>query len=73
MALVNFNKALQLIDTITTSDVARLGVLIHYELRDYKEAHEFATQYFLLVKKKRTEDYQKVLELYVDNPLCIII
>ena len=66
MALVNFNKALQLIDTITTSDVARLGVLIHYELRDYKEAHEFATQYFLLVKNKRSEDYQKVLELYVD-------
>ncbi|MCF6214313.1 MAG: hypothetical protein L3J45_09860 [Flavobacteriaceae bacterium] len=66
LALINFNKAIKLLDTITKSKIARLGVLIHSELRNYKEAHKYAKQYFLLVKNKRTEDYQKVLELYVD-------
>jgi len=66
MALDNFNKAVKLLDTITKSDQARLGVLIHYELRDYKEAFKYAKWYFKLVKNKRTKDYQQLLELYVD-------
>ncbi len=66
LALKNFNKALKLLDTITKSDQARLGVLIHYELRNYKEAFKYAKQYFVLVKNKRTKDYQQLLELYVD-------
>lgn len=65
-ALNNFNKAVKLLDTITKSNQARLGVLIHYELRDYKEAFKYAKWYFKLVKNKRTKDYQKLLELYVD-------
>jgi hypothetical protein len=65
-AINNFNKAVKLLDTITKSDQARLGVLIHYELRDYKEAFKYAKWYFKLVKNKRTKDYQQLLELYVD-------
>jgi len=66
MALSNFNKAVKLLDTITKSDQARLGVLIHYELMDYKEAFKYAKWYFKLVKNKRTKNYQQLLELYVD-------
>ena len=65
-ALSNFNKAVKLLDTITKSDQARLGVLIHYELMDYKEAFKYAKWYFKLVKNKRTKNYQQLLELYVD-------
>jgi len=66
LALKNFNKAAKLLDTISKASQARLGVLIHYELRDYKEAFKYAKWYFKLVKNKRTKDYQQLLELYVD-------
>ncbi len=66
LALVNFNKSIKLLDTITRSSVAKLGVLIHFELQNYKEAQYYAKQYFLLVKNKKTDDYQKLLELYVE-------
>jgi len=66
IALINFNKSIKLLDTITRSSVAKLGVLIHYELQNYKEAQYYAKLYFLLVKNKKTDDYQKLLELYVE-------
>lgn len=65
-ALINFNKAISLIDTIIDSNTARLGVVIHYELQDYEKAFKYAKQYFLLVKNKRTEEYQQQLELFVN-------
>ncbi len=64
-ALINFNKAIALKDTINDSTTARLGVLIYYELQEYEKAFNYAKRYFILEKNKRTEDYQQQLELYV--------
>lgn len=61
----NFNKALKLLDTINQSDVARLGTLIEFELRNYATAKKYSKFYFQLVKKKNTEEYTQLLDLYV--------
>lgn len=64
-AYTNFYKAIKLLDTIKNVQVARLGALIEFELKNYTEAKQFAKQYFLLVKNKKTEEYSQFLELYV--------
>ena len=64
-AAKNFGKGIKLLDTITRSDVARLGALIHFELSEFKEAKGYAKQYFALVKNKKTETYSQFLDLYV--------
>lgn len=64
-ALINFNKAVALKDTINDSNTARLGVLIYFELQEFEKAFNYAKRYFILEKNKRTEDYQQQLELYV--------
>ena len=61
----NFGKAIKLLDTITKSDVARLGALIKFELNEYADAKKYAKQYFTLVKNKKTETYTQILDLYV--------
>jgi tetratricopeptide (TPR) repeat protein len=61
----NFEKAIKLLDTITKSDIARLGALIKFELSEFKEAKDYAKQYFALVKNKKTETYSQLLDLYV--------
>lgn len=65
-SLKSFNKAVKLLDTIDNHKVAKLGTLIHYELNNYRDAKTYAKQYFALVKKKNTEEYQQLLELYVN-------
>ncbi|MEO9570613.1 MAG: hypothetical protein ABJH82_12060 [Polaribacter sp.] len=66
LSLEHFNKAMKYMDTITSSKVARLGTIIHYELTNFAEAQTYAKQYFLLVKNKKTEEYLNFLDLYVN-------
>jgi hypothetical protein len=66
LSLVHFNKAMKYMDTITSSKVAKLGTLIHYELRNYGDALSLAKQYFVLEKNKKTEEYTDFLDLYVN-------
>lgn len=61
----NFSKAIKLLDTINKADIARLGTLIQFELKKYENAKNYAKYYFQLVKKKNTEDYTMLLDLYV--------
>ena len=61
----NFTKAIKLLDTVKRSSVARLGTLIHFELKNYAEAKDYAKHYFLLVKNKKNEEYSLFLDLYV--------
>ncbi len=61
----NFNKAIKLLDSVNKADIARLGTLIQYELKQYEEAKKYAKYYFQLVKNKNTEDYTMLLDLYV--------
>ncbi|NCP21871.1 MAG: hypothetical protein GW847_07720, partial [Zetaproteobacteria bacterium] len=65
-ALINFNKAIALKDTINDANTARLGVLIYYELQEYEKAFNYAKRYFILEKNKRSDDYQQQLELFVN-------
>ncbi|NVK53815.1 MAG: hypothetical protein HWD85_12840 [Flavobacteriaceae bacterium] len=62
----NFGKAMKLLDTIKKASIARLGTLIQYELSNFKEAKAYAKQYFTLSKKKKSEEYNQLLELYVE-------
>lgn len=64
-AKVLFEKAMKYMDTITTSNVAKLGAEIYFELNDFKKAKEFSKQYFLLAKNKKSEEYLNQLELAV--------
>ena len=66
LSLEHFNKAMKYMDTITSSKVAKLGTLIHYELRNYEDALSLAKQYFVLEKNKKTEEYLEFLDLYVN-------
>ncbi len=61
----NFEKAIKLLDTITKADIARLGALIKFELNQFQNAKNYAKQYFILVKNKKTETYTQLLDLYV--------
>lgn len=65
-ALDNYNKAVKLLDTITNPKVAKLGMVINYEMSNYKESKKFAKQYFTLSKNKTSEEYMQSLELYVE-------
>mgnify|MGYP000386224174 CR=1 FL=1 len=64
-AKVLFEKAMARLDTVTSPNIARLGAEIYFELNEFKKAKKFSQQYFLLVKNKKTEDYQDQLELAV--------
>jgi len=65
-SLKHFQKAMKYMDTITSSKVARLGTFIHYELGNFEEAQIYAKQYFLIVKNKKSEEYEELLELFVN-------
>ncbi|WP_298882100.1 hypothetical protein [uncultured Polaribacter sp.] len=66
LSLTHFDKAMKYMDTITSSKVARLGTIIHYELTNFAEAQSYAKQYFLLVKNKKSEEYLEFLDLFVN-------
>ncbi|QVY64873.1 hypothetical protein [Polaribacter sp. Q13] len=72
-ALVQFEKALKYVDTITESDLATLASLIYYENHLYQETDKekldflkksetYNKQYFLLTTNKASEEYTNNLE-----------
>ncbi|PQJ69194.1 hypothetical protein [Polaribacter butkevichii] len=72
-ALVQFNKSLKFMDTITDRNVASLASLIYYENYLYqstdkerlvflKKAESYSRQYFLLTNNKTSEEYASNLE-----------
>ncbi|MGB0879420.1 MAG: hypothetical protein ACPGTO_02515 [Polaribacter sp.] len=65
-SLIDFTKAMKYTDTITSPNIAKLGVHIHYELGNFKEAKGFAKQYFLLAKNRNSEEYNQLLDLSVN-------
>lgn len=64
-ALKNFNKALKYIDTITNYKVAEIGMLIHFDLKNYRDAKKYAKQFFALTTKSKPKSYQANLELSI--------
>lgn len=75
-ARTSFDKAMRYLDTITNSKVARLGMIIYYEIHHKEEtpqdrlkllnvSQEYSNQYFLLEKKKKSEEYTIATEDYV--------
>lgn len=65
-AKVNFDKGLKILEKITKPNIAQQGAFIYYELKFYDEAKGFAKQFLNLSRNKSSEDYQQMLELYVD-------
>ena len=61
-----FNKALKYMDSVPNSRVAKLGALLHFEHEKFFEARSYAKWYFELEEDKTTEDYQNMLETYVN-------
>lgn len=72
-ALVQFNKALKFMDTVTDRNVASLASLIFYENHLYKstekekleflkKSESYSKQYFLLATNKASEEYANNLE-----------
>lgn len=66
LAKEHFDKAMKYLDSVNTSEIARLGTFIHFELRDYSEAKKYCTYYFELAKNKKTEEYAEMVTLSVD-------
>ena len=62
----HFEKAMKYLDTINTSDVARLGTFIYFEIKQYEQAKKYASYYFALAKNKKSEEYTEMLTLSVD-------
>lgn len=65
-ALVLFDKAMKFIPEITESRVARIGMLLYYDIKDYQKAMIFSKQYFNLELNKTTDDYMNMLDIYVN-------
>lgn len=66
LAKEHFDKAMKYLDSINTSEIARLGTFIHFELRKYPEAKKYASYYFELAKNRKTEEYAEMVTLSVD-------
>lgn len=64
-ALVQFNKAMQYMDTIKSAKVAKFGAEINYELNKLEEAKKLASQYFLLELNTGSEEYLTFLNLKI--------
>ena len=61
-----FDKAMKYITEIKESRVAKIGMLLHYKIKDYQKAKIFSKQYFDLEINKNTDDYQYMLDVYVN-------
>lgn len=64
-AKVLFEKAMRYVDSVKTSDMAMLGARIYFELDEFKTAKQLSKKYFLLVKNKKSEEYDEQLELAI--------
>lgn len=65
-SIENFEKSLEVKDSITNTNDAYLGMLIYFETKDYEKSFKYTKQYFVLAKNKKTEEYMEMLELHVD-------
>lgn len=63
--LKNFNKAMEKTDSIKSTRVARLGILLNYDLKRYKEAQKYSKQFFVLNKTKKSKHYNEILDIAV--------
>ncbi|MCI2228802.1 hypothetical protein MC378_06450 [Polaribacter sp. MSW13] len=61
-----YKKAMKYTDSISSSNVAKLGAEIHYKLDFFEEAQNYAKQYFVLVEDRETDEYTQMLELFVN-------
>lgn len=61
-----FNKALKYMDSVPNSRVAKLGTLLHFEHKQFFEARSYARWYFDLETDKTKEEYQSMLEMFVN-------
>jgi len=66
VAKEHFDKAMKYLDSVNTTEIARLGTFIHFELRKYSEAKKFCNYYFELKKNNKSEEYAEMLTLSVD-------
>lgn len=64
-AIVLFEKAMTFMDTITKSNVAKLGCIIYFKVDNFRKSSEYSKQYFALVKNKNSEEYMAQLEMAV--------
>ena len=64
-AKVLYEKAMRYVDSVKTSDMAMLGARIYYELEEYKTAKRLSKKYFVLVKNRKSEEYEDQLELAI--------
>ncbi len=64
-AMAFFQKAINLMDEITESRVARLGMMLNYDQGRFFEARSYTYDYFKLADKESPE-YEQTLELSVD-------
>lgn len=62
----HFDKAIKYLDSVDSPFVALLGMKIHFEIQDYKEAKKYAIYYFDLAKNKKSEEYNEMLALSID-------
>lgn len=65
-ALVEYEKGVKRLDSVTTARVAEQGVLIYYELKEFDKARDLAKRYFDLERNKKSEIYAQMLTLYVE-------
>lgn len=66
VALVEYEKGIKRLDSVTTARVAEQGVLIYYELKEFHKARDLAKRYFDLERNKKSEIYTQMLTLYVE-------
>ena len=76
LALQNFKKAMNYLDTISNKNTASLGASIYFEAHNKREnldeqlrllelSKSYAKQYFVLEKNKNSDDYDSKLEDFV--------
>lgn len=67
-AIKAYSKAMKYIDLETTSDISipKLGMVLYSDIKDYNKAKEYSKNYFRLVTDKTSDEYLRMLELYVD-------
>jgi predicted transposase YbfD/YdcC len=65
-SLIEFSKAMKYTDTITSTNTAKLGALIHYEKSNFKEAKVYMQQYFQLATNKSSNEYSELIGISVD-------
>jgi tetratricopeptide (TPR) repeat protein len=61
-----FNKALKYLDSIPNSRVSKLGAMLYFEHGEFFNARSYARSYFELETDKTKEEYQNMLDIFVN-------